>query len=208
MRVQAALILGKMADKRALDSLKIALRDENESVRGVAATSLGRIGDRDALSALQAAAADPSEFVRNQAHKAAEMIQSSNSISDGGGIVLAVGFTSKAAGNDIVRGALARELARIPGVTMLEGNAATGKHGRSFVVDGSVQRLTGGGGQVDCDIKAWVATNPDKAIKMLTTEGASLSASGAEVEGAKRECLKAAAEAIKEDVGKFLRTIK
>lgn len=208
VRVQAALILGKMADKRALDSLKVALRDENESVRGVAATSLGRIGDRDALSALQAAQADPSEFVRSQAKKAADMIQASAGLSDGGGVTLTVGFSGKAPGNDIVRGALLRELARISGVTMAEGNAAVGKHGHSFVVDGSVQRLSAGGGQVDCDIKAWVATNPDKAIKMLTTEGASLSASGGEVEGAKRECLKAAAEAIKEDVGKFLRTVK
>jgi hypothetical protein len=43
---------------------------------------------------------------------------------------------------------------------------------------------------------------------MMTSAGATLSASASEVEGAKRECLTAAVEAVREDVGKYLRTIR
>src|SRR5207302_2123704 len=39
VRVQAALVLGKLNDRRAVPALMQALKDENESVRGVAATS-------------------------------------------------------------------------------------------------------------------------------------------------------------------------
>ncbi|MGZ3426598.1 MAG: HEAT repeat domain-containing protein, partial [Polyangia bacterium] len=52
VRVQAALVLGKLNDRRAVPALIQALHDENETVRGVAATSLGRIGDKSASNAL------------------------------------------------------------------------------------------------------------------------------------------------------------
>jgi hypothetical protein len=59
--------------------------------------------------------------------------------------------------------------------------------------------------QIDCDLRALVATYPGKSIKMMTTEGASLQAGGDE-QSAKRDCLLAAVEAVREDVGKFLKT--
>ena len=68
--------------------------------------------------------------------------------------------------------------------------------------------MSAGGGQVDCDVKAFVATYPEKSIKMLTTEGASLQASAGETESAKRECLNATAEAVRDDVSKFLRSLQ
>src|SRR6478752_1863176 len=75
VRVQAALVLGKLNDKRAVPALMQALHDENETVRGVAATSLGRIGDKSSANALQASASsDASEFVRSQARKALELV--------------------------------------------------------------------------------------------------------------------------------------
>src|SRR3954451_17031558 len=68
VRVQAALVLGKLNDKRAVPALIQALHDENETVRGVAATSLGRLGDRSSANALMvASSSDASEFVRSQA---------------------------------------------------------------------------------------------------------------------------------------------
>jgi hypothetical protein len=86
------------------------------------------------------------------------------------------------------------------------------KHLTGFVVDGSIQRLsaTPAGGQqtIDCDLKAFVATFPDRSIKAMTQEGASLqTGSGAsEADSGKRDCLVAAVEAVKDDVEKFLRT--
>jgi hypothetical protein len=203
VRVQAALVLGKLADRRAIDSLKLALKDENESVRGVAATSLGRLGDPAAVSALTEATRDSSEFVRSQAKKALDSIAHGGGGDHGGHVSISVGFTGRGPGLDILRAALGRELGKLPNVTI---EAGSGK--RSFIVDGQIQRLSAGGGQVDCDVKAFVATYPEKSIKMLTTEGASLQASGAETENAKRECLNAAAEAVRDDVSKFLRTLQ
>jgi hypothetical protein len=53
-----------------------------------------------------------------------------------------------------------------------------------------------------------VATYPGKSIKMMTTEGASLQASTSERESAKRDCIQAAAEAIRDDVDKYLKTVQ
>src|SRR5438876_769303 len=75
VRVQAALVLGKLSDRRAVPALVQALHDENETVRGAAASSLGRLGDRGAAGALMASStSDASEFVRGQARKALEQV--------------------------------------------------------------------------------------------------------------------------------------
>jgi HEAT repeats len=231
VRVQAALVLGKLGDRRAVPALMQALHDENEAVRGVAATSLGRIGDKSASNALMVAStSDSSEFVRSQAKKALELVASG-----AGGLVgtapkagakfyVAIDFSGggKAGGEygRLVRDALAKELQKLPSVTLSVAGAASppskallaSKHLQGFVVDGTIQRLSatpGGGSQtIDCDLKAFVATFPERSIKMMTQEGASLqTGSGpSEEQSGKRDCLAAAVEAVRDDVGKFLRT--
>jgi hypothetical protein len=227
VRVQAALVLGKLADKRAVPALMGALQDENESVRGVAATSLGRTGDPSAANALLKATSDPSEFVRSQAKKALALVASTQIAAPppkaGARFYLAVGFTGASKGgpeyNDLVRKTLASELSKLPGVTLSVGGEATqaalgAKHLEGFIVDGTIQRLSvsksGGQSQIDCDLRAFVATYPGKSIKMITTEGASLQIGGGPSEemAAKRDCLTAAVEAVREDVGKFLKTVQ
>ena len=72
VRVQAALVLGKLDDKRAVPALIQALHDENETVRGVAATSLGphrRQGRGQRAHAGRRR--DPSEFVRTPGEEGA-----------------------------------------------------------------------------------------------------------------------------------------
>ena len=231
VRVQAALVLGKLADRRAVPALMQALHDENETVRGVAATSLGRIGDKSAANALQmAATSDASEFVRSQARKALEIVANG-----GGGMVaappnagarfyVAIGFTGGGkAGAEytrLVREALAKELQKVSSVTLsVSGGGGepsrsvlASKHLQGFIVDGSIQRLSatpaGGTQNIDCDLKAFVATFPDRSIKAMTQEGASLQtgSGSSEADSGKRDCLVAAAEAVKDDVEKFLRT--
>ena len=229
VRVQAALVLGKLNDRRAVPALVQALHDENETVRGVAATSLGRIGDKSSANALQVSAtSDASEFVRSQARKALELV------AGGGGPVatppragarfyVSIGFSGGGrAGAEytrLVREALTKELQSVSSVTLSVSGGGepsrsilASKHLQGFVVDGSIQRLsaTPAGGQqtIDCDLKAFVATFPDRSIKAMTQEGASLqTGSGAsEAESGKRDCLIAAAGAVKDDVEKFLRT--
>ncbi|MDB4971031.1 MAG: lyase domain protein repeat-containing protein [Myxococcales bacterium] len=232
VRVQAALVLGKLGDRRAVPALMQALHDENETVRGVAATSLGRIGDKSAANALMVAStSDSSEFVRSQAKKALEVI------AGGGGGVLAaapkagakfyvhIGFNSAggkggAEYSRLVREALFKELQKLPAVTLSVAGASgapskailSSHHLQGYIVDGTIQRLSaspaGGQQQIDCDLKAFVATFPENSIKMMTQEGASLqTGSGASEEmSGKRDCLVAAIEAVRDDVGKFLRT--
>jgi hypothetical protein len=223
VRVQAALVLGKLGDRRAIRALTQALKDGNESVRGVAATALGKIGDRDVSDALLHAMNDPSEFVRTQAKKALELVRETGG-SDlvqprtGAKFYLSIGFGGKGGNSyeQIVRSALVRELQKLPSVTLsIEGGEPTPKMLQSrrmqgFVVDGTIQRLNASGSQIDCDLKAFIATYPGKSIKMMTTEGASLQAGSDSAGGeeAKRDCLVATAEAVREDVGKFLRTLE
>jgi hypothetical protein len=229
VRVQAALVLGKLGDKRAVPALLQALHDDNETVRGVAATSLGRIGDRQAANALlRTSSGDPSEFVRAQARKALELVAQGGAepavapARAGARFYLAIGFAQSGKNAEfsrVVREALVRELQKLPSVTLSVGGepsaaALAQKHLQGYVVDGTIQRLSssqaGGQAQVDCDLKAFVATYPGKAIKMMTSEGASLqTGSGpSEESSAKRDCLVAAVEAVREDVGKFLKTLE
>jgi len=228
VRVQAALVLGKLLDKRAVPALIQALKDENESVRGVAATSLGRIGDKAAANALLEATNDASEFVRSQAKRALELVSAGPSLAlppprAGAKYYLTIGFQSGGKAGpqyaEIVRSALAKELQKLPAVTLNVGGeptrqALTAKRLQGFIVDGTIQRLSaspaGSSQQIDCDLKAYVATWPDKSIKMMTTEGASLqtgSGPSEEMSG-KKDCLMAAVEAVREDVGKFLQTVQ
>ena len=230
VRVQAALVLGKLADKRAVPALIQALRDENETVRGVAATSLGRIGDKSSANALMtSASSDSSEFVRSQAKKALELVAGGTgpvvtpSQKAGARFYVAIDFSNGGKGGaeygKLVRDALAKELQKLPTVTLSAGGSGppsksvlSSKHLTGFVVDGTIQRLsaTPSGGQqtIDCDLKAFVATFPERSIKMMTQEGASLqTGSGASEESSgKRDCLVAAIEAVRDDVDKFLRT--
>jgi len=225
VRVQAALVLGKLKDRRAVPALSQALRDENATVRGTAAASLGLLGDPSARGALEGAAQDVDGFVKAQAQKALAMLSSGPrpgpGPKTGAKFYLAIGFQSGGkAGSEaaqMVRDALARELQKLPGVTLNIGadpsaSALSQRKLQGFLVDGTIQRLSatlaGGGSQIDCDLKAFVATYPGKSIKMMTTEGASLQAGASERESAKRDCINAAAEAIREDVDKYLKTVE
>jgi len=230
VRVQAALVLGKLADRRAVPALIQALKDENETVRGVAATSLGRIGDKSSANALMmASTSDSSEFVRSQAKKALELVAGGGGSltvappKAGARFYVAIGFSSPGRADPqyarLVREALAKELQSVSSVTLSVSGGSqpsrsllASKHLQGFIVDGTIQRLsaTPAGGQqtIDCDLKAFVATFPERSIKAMTQEGASLqTGSGAsEADSGKRDCLVAAAGAVKDDVEKFLRT--
>jgi hypothetical protein len=231
VRVQAALVLGKLGDKRAVPALIQGLRDENETVRGVAATSLGRLGDKSSAAALMAASTnDASDFVRAQAKKALELVANGGGITaitsapnPGARFYVAIDFSAAAKvgpeWSRLMKEGLSRELQKLPTVTLAVTGSGSpsqsllaSRHLTGFILDGNIQKLSAspGGGQmqIDCDVKAFVATYPDKAIRMMTTEGASLQTgmSQSDQTGGKRDCLNAAIEAIRDDVAKFLAT--
>ncbi len=66
MQVQAALILGKTGDARALHALSAGLTDKSVAVRAACAAALGTLGDPAALPALRRASDDKSSAVKRR----------------------------------------------------------------------------------------------------------------------------------------------
>ncbi len=215
VRVQAALVLGKLKDKRALRPLVQALKDENPTVRAVAAQSLGVLGDASAVASLRVAAeADESEFVKREAEAALRKLKATSGATRaaaGGGAArffLAVGPLARGSKKvdkgavEMFRAALLRELGKTPGVTLEAG----GDKGRTaYWVDGNIVRLTISGGEVSCDVKVLLASWPSKAIILWADGGATVQGSGNE-EAGKKDCLEAASQSVRENIQTFLKS--
>ena len=226
VRVQAALVLGKMADPDAVTCLARALIDPNRTVRAVAAEVLGQLGSTENLTELRGLVKnDPDPFVRSQAEKAAALLltrtKATGPAQGGGGrpkIFLAFGPFSggvKAAVGDpvrIVHDTLQTELSKLPSVTVAAGSAPTGKAGgAAFWIDGNISRLddvaAGAGSETSCGVKVMVARWPSKSIISWTSAEASVQAGSRprDRENARRECLEATASQLAEDLAKFLK---
>ena len=223
IRVQAALVLGKVADPAAVPALVKALSDQNATVRGIAAAALGQIGDAAATDPLRGLLRrETDSFVKSQANKALAMLSAA-----GGGtgkhakIYLAFGpFTGgvKSAGPEaakIIADALAHELGKLPSVTLtLSANdqrnfAKTGLLG--FYIDGNITRLddsvSGGASETNCDVKVMVARWPNKSIISWTNAGASVQSGSRprDKDSARRDCLDASAGQLSDDLGHFFK---
>jgi hypothetical protein len=225
VRVQAALVLGKLADTRAVQPLVKALGDVNKTVRAMAAQALGQLGDASAVEPLRGLLGKESDpFVRAQIEKAVAALASGGGA--GGGkkakVYLSFGpFTggTKSAGTEaakVVADALARELGKLPVVT-LQLSAAdqhnftkTGLLG--FYIDGNITRLedviASGTSETNCDVKVMVARWPSKSIIMWTSAGASLQSGSRprDKDNARRDCLEASAGQLSEDLGRFFKS--
>jgi HEAT repeats len=70
VRVDAALVLGRLRQTRSIPALIGGLKDPNPAVRASAAQSLGRIGSPIAKDALTKVLADPAPLVRRSAKEA------------------------------------------------------------------------------------------------------------------------------------------
>jgi HEAT repeats len=221
VRVQAALVLGRLADSAAVPSLVKALTDANKTVRAIAAQALGQLGDQGALDSLRELLKRESDpFVRSQTEKALA------SLAGGGAakkakIYLNFGpFTGgvKSAGPDaarVIHDALSRELAKLAVVTVSLSPADQKNFPHSgmlgFYIDGNITRLddiaAGGGSETSCDVKVMVARWPSKSIIVWTNAGASLQSGSRprDKEDARRDCLEASAGQLAEELGKFFK---
>jgi hypothetical protein len=227
VRVQAALVLGKLGDARAVKPLIKALSDVNKTVRAMAAQALGQLGDAtavDPLRGLLGKETDP--FVRTQIEKAVAALSGGGGGGGGVGkkakVYLSFGpFTGgvKSAGPEaakVVADALSRELGKLPVVTLTlsaadqHNFAKTGLLG--FYIDGNITRLedvvASGTSETNCDVKVMVARWPTKSIIMWTSAGASLQSGSRprDKESARRDCLEASAGQLSEDLGRFFKS--
>jgi hypothetical protein len=225
VRVQAALVLGKLGDPRAVPWLVKALADTNKTVRGIAAQALGQLGDAGAVEPLRELLKRESDpFARSQAEKAIASLAAAGAggVNKKAKIYLSFGpFTGgvKSAGVDaakIIHDALEKELGKLPVVTVSlspadqHNFAKTGLLG--FYIDGNITRLDdvsgSGGPETNCDVKVMVARWPSKSIIMWTSAGASLQSGSRprDKENARKDCLEASAGQLGEDLGRFFKS--
>ena len=186
VRLQAAVVLGKLRDKRSIPSLLRALSDDNETVRGLSAQVLGEIGDATLVAALERARrSDSSQFVRNRAGEALAKLQPAAAPSTTHGAqashalhveVGGIGAKAHASPELTVRlrEYIIRELSRTPGLT-LEGKPLSG-----FLIDSSItnvsRRLTDQWVEVTCEVSFVVGRLPSRAMVMMTSGGATVQA--------------------------------
>jgi hypothetical protein len=223
VRVQAALVLGKLGDPRAVPWLVKALADTNKTVRGIAAQALGQLGDASATEPLRELLKRESDpFARSQAEKAIAALAGAGGVNKKAKIYLSFGpFTGgvKSAGPDaakVIHDALEKELGKLPVVTLSlspadqHNFAKTGLLG--FYIDGNITRLDdvsgSGGSETNCDVKVMVARWPTKSIIMWTSAGASLQSGSRprDKESARKDCLEASAGQLGEDLGRFFKS--
>jgi hypothetical protein len=180
VRLQAAVVLGKLHEVRGTPALVRALNDANEAVRALAAQVLGDLDNSDAVAALERARADRSAFVREKAEEALAKLHPASldrpinpralHVQVGG-----VGSKARQASPELtrrLRELLTRELQRTPGLT-LEGKPHSG-----FVIDTAIttvsRRTTNDWVEISCEVSLIVGRLPSKAMVMMTSGGATV----------------------------------
>jgi hypothetical protein len=222
VRLQAALLLGKVGDASAAPALIKALGDEHRTVRGMAVQSLAKLNATEAAEPLRALLKrEPEAFVRGQIQKA---LASLGSARPGGKTKIYLTFGAFSGGAkladrsllDVLHAALKKELGKSSSITFtLDGGeeknfARSGRVG--FLIDGNVSRLddgvVAGSTEINCDVKVMVARWPSKSIILWTNAGAAVQGGSRErdKEIARRDCLEASATQVGEDLAKFFQS--
>jgi HEAT repeats len=221
VRVQAALVLGKLADRNAVPALARSLRDSNNTVRAVSAQALGRIGAPEAVKELnEVLKTEKDAFVRSQISKSLALLGTAKTATGvASKMYLELGpFSGGAKGIDaatlgILRSGIEKKLGSMGTVTFALSD--TEKRGfdksgrRGFLIDGNITRLdaskVGGALETNCDVKVMVARWPSKSIILWTSAGAAVQGGSRDRdrEIARKDCLEASADQVGEDLKKF-----
>jgi hypothetical protein len=219
VRVQAALLLGKLGDKGGADALIKALNDEDKSVRGMAAQSLGKLGGAPAMAALKALLGrERDSFVSTQAKLALSTLEDQE-VDDRKIFVTLGSFAGgvKAADSALLaslHNSLRQSLEKLPKLTFASDAPAPKGHGHTsrvgFLVDGNVSRLeeSGGSAEINCEIKVMVARWPSRSVILWTSAGAAVQGGRREADklNARRDCIEATAGQLGDSLLEFFRS--
>ena len=223
VRVQAALLLGKLGEKAGTDALIKALDDENKSVRAMAAQSLGKLGGAPAGAALKSLLErehDP--FVTTQIKVALSALEDQE-VKDRKIFVTFGPFTGGAKTADstllaLLHNSLQQSLEKLPKLTFAPDAPASKARGRAsrvgFLIDGNVARLeegssgSGGSGETSCEIKIMVARWPSRSVILWTSAGAAVQGGRRESDklNARRDCIEATAGQLGDSLLEFFRS--
>lgn len=195
VRLQVAITLGKLKDKRSVPALLRTLRDENETVQGVAAAALGQIGDSRAVPGLKALLGRTSNsFVKGQA------VRALGRLGGGGGsgsppanarFYVTVGKMKDKTGkggkklSQAFARALLKEFSKVRSVATSwagggkpSASALSKRRMKGYVLDGAITQLShrqnGSNIEVSCSIRVSLATYPDNSMKAFYSGGASM----------------------------------
>ena len=186
MRLQAAVVLGKLRDPRSVPALHPRDSDDNETVRGLSAQVLGEIGEPSAVMALDhARRSDSSAFVRNKANEALAKMQPAEHASarlvEQGRRAARRGRRHRRQGAEGVAGADAAA-ARVhhPRAGAHAGLTLEGKPLSGFLIDSSItnvsRKLTDQWVEITCEVSFVVGRLPSRAMVMMTSGGATVQA--------------------------------
>ena len=227
VRTQAAIVLGKLGDQRAVAGLVEALKDESDAVRGAAASSLGKLGDPSCTGALGGLRNDASSFVRDAVAKSLALLEHPATpgkpppgrAAPGAHFYIAVDVPASAKASEdaarALREALSGEIAKLPLVTTTLDAAPTpsalaARKLSGFTLRGNITRLKLTGDELDCDVALTIVTiGAQQILRATATASAGVpGVTNPADASATRDCLGGAAQALAEDVGKFLRAQK
>jgi len=198
VRLSAALNLGRLGDRRAIDPLTTALGDADKTVRGVAAATLGRLVDAQVPEATRARVAgaletlargDADGFVRSQAEKSSAAIRAIRTAPPAQkGVYVEVGPMADASKRadktlmEVMRKKVVDSFgARAPSFATTKPSDAELGRMAAFYVDGTVTALTvqkGPPASVVCKVSMILATYPQKSMFGFLNGSAEASAAG------------------------------
>jgi hypothetical protein len=189
VRVEAALILGRLRQTRSVPALIGALKDSNPAVRASAARALGAIGSPIARDAVAKAAMDPVPLVRRMAKEALKQLGGADE-GDGQTPPPAVpgapairprpgkrlSFEVKQMGDQSNRaGSALRSHMRDFIVAQLRpyGDVAPGENQGMYAVDGVIKNLTtstnGPDVETSCAVQLVLSRQPGGGVFLLTS---------------------------------------
>jgi hypothetical protein len=188
VRVDAALVLGRLRETRSIPALIGALRDPNPTVRATAARSLGQIGSPIARDAVAKALVDPVPLVRRMAKVAMKQL--------GGDDVAGETPPAPESGGPAIRARPGKKLSfevKPMGDRTAHAGAAMRSHMRDFIVaqlrpfgdveppdnqgmfavDGVIKDLStsarGGDVEVSCAVQLVLSRQPGGGVFLLTS---------------------------------------